>query len=49
VPIPAVDNSELKESVNYWEGLPDNVYAASGFPPCGVAIDVSAAMKQTVE
>jgi ribose transport system substrate-binding protein len=49
VPIPAVDNSELKEGVNYWESLPDNVYAASGFPPCGVAIDVSAAMKKTVE
>jgi len=49
VPIPAVDNSELKEGVNYWESLPDNVYAASGFPPCGVAIDVSAAMKQSAE
>ena len=49
VPIPAVANEELKDGENYWTNLPDNVYAASGFPPCGVAIDVSAVMQQTVE
>jgi ribose transport system substrate-binding protein len=38
VPIPAADDTTLKDGVNYYSKLSDNFFTPNEFPPCGVNI-----------
>jgi ribose transport system substrate-binding protein len=47
IPIPVVDDSTLKDGVNYWSDLPDNFFTPNEFPPCGVNITAPEIMGKT--
>jgi ribose transport system substrate-binding protein len=38
VPIPAADDTTLKDGENFFSQLSDNFFTANEFPPCGVNI-----------